>query len=236
MLKSLKVAAALAASIGVSLASASAQSSNNVLGSGGMMNLISASDVGSIMSELGVTTVLKPRPGGAPFIEASTPGGGRFLFHLVACQDEQQLIGCQSVFVTTALSNTGVAYDDLNNFNGNASVTTAVNVPSQQLIAFGRHILVIGGHSRDLFAATVALFLHDVGTFASARTSTNSVSFRSPRPPRSKIGEVQSVAIPEGPATVFGFGDISAEVAAAISNTNDVSFSVDYQPASSAEQ
>lgn len=230
MLKSLKVVAALAASMGVGLAPAAAQSSNNLYGETGMMGLISASDVSSIMSEFGVTTVFKPRPGGAPYIEASTPGGGRFMFHLVACQDEAQLIGCQSVFVTTALSNTGVAYDDLNNFNGNASVTTAVNVPNQQLIAFGRHILIVGGHSRDLFAATVALFLHDVGSFASARAGTSSVSFKASKAPRSKISGVQSIAVPEGPATVFGMVDISAEVASAIANTNDVSFSVSYQP------
>lgn len=229
MLKFLKVVAAVAAAIGVDLASASAQSTNKLYGGTGVMSLISASDVTSIMSELGVTTMVKPRPGSAPYIEASTPDGGRFLFHLVACQDEAQLIGCQSVFVTTYLSNTGVAYDDLNAFNGNASVTTAVNVPSQQLVALGRHILVVGGHSRDLFAATVALFLHDVRTFASTRAQTNSVSFKTPRPLRSKIGEVQSVAIPEGPAMIFGRSDFSAEIATAIANTDDVDFSVVYQ-------
>ncbi|MGE0408841.1 MAG: hypothetical protein AB7P23_06210 [Amphiplicatus sp.] len=231
MLKSGNIFAVLAAIVGLGAAPAAGQApSGNSLSGGGMMSSISAGDIVSMMTDFGVSTKLAtPSSGGAPLVVATTSGGAMFLFHLIACQNEAQATGCQSALVTAALPSAGVTYDDLNNFNGAAAVTTAVNLPSQQAILFGRHIIVAGGHSRNLFASTVALFLNDVGEFARSRLGATSVGYSKGMAQKSKIGALQSPA-PAAPK-VFGLEDISAEISAAIANTNDVDFAVTYKPA-----
>jgi hypothetical protein len=231
--KFIAVAAALAAFCGAGAAPAAAQQTSNGMlsgGSGTIMSLISASDVASMMTELGVTTELKAAADGSPYLLAAAGGGGRFVFRFFGCESAVQATGCRNTIVTAALPSAGVSYDDLNNFNGASVVTTAVNIPEQQIIIFGRNIIILGGHSRDLFKGTVYLFLRDVDSFASSRSSAASVSFSKEAPARSKISGVQGGGAEKGPTEVFGVSDLQADISAAIANTNDIDFAVDYEP------
>lgn len=229
-MKSVMQAAALAAAALVSIAPANAQTSNSLTGSASVMDKISASDVASMMTELGVTSQMLPQEGGSPVMLATTPSGGRFLFHFRGCADAAQAVGCANTVVTAALPSAGYSYDDLNDFNGSAVVSTAVAVSPQQVIVLGRNIIVLGGHSRELFKGTVYLFLVDVQKFVDMKQTANSVAFRPSPEKASKIGRLSAEPSPAGAESAFGLSDLSAETSAAIANTRDVAFSIDYRP------
>ena len=228
MLKTI-IAAVFAVLGGAIAASAAAQETSNPTFSGApMMSLISASDVADMMTELGVSTQLTSADdGGAPFLVAQTPGGGRFLFRFLGCQDAALATGCRNTIVTAALPGLGKTYDDINDFNGNSVVTTAVNVPGEQMVLFGRNIIVLGGHSRELFKGTVFLFLNDVQQFSATQAAT-SVAFEAGPDESSKISGIGARSVSETPETFFGVTDISPEIAAAIANTRDTDFAVEY--------
>lgn len=229
-MKSVMQAAALAAAALVSFAPANAQTSNSLSGQGEIMGKVGASDVTSMMSELGVASQMLPLEGEAPVLLATTPSGGRFLFHFRGCENAAQASSCANVVVTAALPSAGYSYDDLNNFNGSAVVTTAVAVSPQQVVVLGRNIIVLGGHSRELFKGTVYLFLVDVQKFVDTKQTANSVAFRPSPEKASKIGRQSIEETPAGASVAFGLTDLSAETSAAIVNTRDVAFSIDYRP------
>jgi hypothetical protein len=222
--------AALATAAAAATAATAAPTSNTTLVQSPVMRQVSASDVTAMMSELGIASQLVANePGEPPLILSTTPGGGKFLFRFLGCDDVKGAAKCSNTVVTTAFAGTGVAFEDLNTFNGEAVVTTAVAVPSDQIIIFGRNIIVLGGHSQELFKGTIYLFLQDVANFSEKRAAAVSVGFARQKPPAPKIGA--STYIPAGPFTIFGVSDFSPEVAAAISNTKDVDFLVEYKPA-----
>lgn len=232
MSRLLSVAAAAAAILGAFAAPAGAQGTSNAMpgAANSVMNRISAPDVAAMMAEIGVAAQGIAAEG-TTIVIAETPGGGRFLFNFLACQDQAQALNCGNVLVMAALPAAGMTYEDLNAFNGNAVVTTGVYAPEQQIVLFGRNIIVYGGHSRDLFKSTIYFFLNDVSTFAqTAGGSASSVAF-APKASGSKISGVQSAPVSESSKAFFGLTDISQVVSTAIANTNDVSFKVDYTPA-----
>lgn len=222
------VSAAVAAGLGA--APAAAQTSNSMLATSGVMNRISASDVVSMMTDLGVHTQLTASEDGTPVLLASTDGGARFMFQFFGCDDQAKAVGCLNTIILAAAPSAGSTYDDLNAFNGRATVTTAVNLPEQQTILFGRNIIVAGGHSRDLFKATVYYFLRDVASFVNSRAGSASVAFEKPSRAVSKLTPPQAEAARRNPSEAFGITDYRAAVSTAIANTNDVDFSVNYAP------
>lgn len=231
--KFMTIAATLAALCGAAVAPALAQQTSNGMltaSEGSILSAVSIGDVESMMAELGVATERKAAGDGSPYLLAGTEGGGRFIFRFYGCQDAAQATGCRNTIVTAALPSAGVSYDDLNDFNGASVVTTAVNIPDQQIIVFGRNIIVLGGHSRTLFKGTVYLFLSDIDSFLSRRTGAASVAYKEKAPSRSKIDGLQSGVAAKGPAQVFGLTDLQADISAAIANTNDVNFGVNYTP------
>lgn len=229
-MKSVMQAAALAAAALVGFAPANAQTSNSLSGPAEVMGKVSAGDVASMMAELGVASQILPVEGEATMLLATTPSGGRFLFHFRGCENAAQASGCANTVVTAALPSAGYSYDDLNEFNGSAVVTTAVAVSPQQMIVLGRNIIVLGGHSRELFKGTVYLFLVDVQKFVDMKQTANSVAFRPSPEKAAKIGRLSAEPAPAGSISAFGLSDLSAETSAAIANTRDVAFSIDYRP------
>lgn len=221
-------AAALAAVAYASILPAGAQTSNSPLGQPQVMSKISASDVASMMTELSITSqMVTPEGSPTPYLLATTAGGGRFLFRFEGCEIPAAAKNCGSSVVTAALPSTGFTLEDVNGFNGRASVTTGVHVPEQRVVILGRHILVIGGHSRELFKGTVYLFLVDVQTFANQMQAANSVAFRLPPEKAAKIArEAASEAAPQSPH-IFGAGDMKAEVSMAIANSAGVDFLIE---------
>lgn len=226
-----RIMAALAGVLAAA-APAAAQTSNSVLSGAqpGVMALISATDISSMMNELGITTEMAAAPdGGTPFLVATVASGARFIFRPSACEDAANAVNCRNAIVSTAMPSSGATYDDLNNFNGTSIVTTAVNLPSEQMIVFGRNIVVVGGHSRDLFKGTVYLFLRDVQNYVDTHAGATLVAF-APTPERAtKIsGFGNSVVV--SPAGIFGISDFAPEVDAAIANGVSASFEIDYEP------
>lgn len=204
------------------VAPAALAQSNATLLPNAVMGKIGASDISAMMGELGVATELIAPPGSGPVVVATAPGGGKFVFHPMACEDTAKALRCSNVVVTTAFANTGLSYDDLNAFNGEAVVTAAVNVPQEQMVVLGRNIIVLGGHSRELFKTTVYLFLVDVEKFVARQGSAASVAFSQAPRPGSKIESMTAGG--KAASSAFGFSDLSAEVSAAISNTRGVRF------------
>lgn len=231
-MKPMRQAGAIVAALLVNFAFANAQTSNNLLASPQIMTQISASDVAAMMGELGITTQVRPQSdGGAPVLLASTPGGGKFLFHFFNCENVAEAGKCSNTIVTTAFPSAGLSYEQLNDFNRKSVVTTGVNIDEQKIIILARNIVVIGGHSRDLFKGTVYLFLRDVQNFVNSKNSgATSVGFTPSPQKTSKITGVKAAGASAGSEEAFGLPDISAEVAGAISNTNDVGFAIDYDP------
>lgn len=223
--------AALAAAALASFAPASAQTSNSLsVGTAEMMTRVSAGDVTAMMAELGVASELKAdSEGSPPYIVATVPGGGRFLFHFFNCDVVATAGNCAHTVVSTAFASAGVTYDEINDFNRNASVTTGVNIGEQQIIILARNIIVFGGHSRELFKGTVYLFLRDVQNFADRKPPAASVRF-SPAP--QNTSKIAGLAVREADGQApkaFGITDFTSDVAVAIANTSEVRFSVDYE-------
>lgn len=224
----LKGGAAALAVFAVGVSPAAAQTSNQLLSAPpSMLQQVGAGDVAAMMGELDVGTQLVATEGAAPILIAETPGGARFAFRFFGCDAPAEAEGCRNVIVTTAMSSAGATYDDLNRFNGEAVVTTAVNVPGEQMIIFGRNIIVLGGHSRDLFKGTVYLFLADVGKFQNDQSGVAAVSFS--RGPEATT-KITSLALAEDPAPggVFGLEDLSPDVTSAIANVRGVDFLLEY--------
>lgn len=222
--KWLNLAGALAAASCGFMGPAVAQTSNALPGARTIFDTISAGEVGTMMAEFGVATQLVAIPGvDVPVLLATTEGGGRFIFYFQGCDDPKTVARCAAVVVSTGLPAGGATYETLNDFNSSAAITTAVNVPGEKVVVLGRNILVAGGHSRELFQATVVLFLVDVSNFSKANAGVASVAFARPAEAGSKIS-----ARTDAPATAgaFGIADYSQLVAAAIDNTNDVDFLV----------
>ncbi len=221
--KSLNLAVALAACGAASATSAAGQTANSFAPPDVIMQTVSAGDVAAMMAEIGVSTQPVKVDGLAePILLAQTQAGARFLFYFFGCADPVQAAGCNSTVVSTGLPMPGVPYDAINDFNGEANVTVAVSVPSEQLIMFGRNILVAGGHSKDLFRATIYLFLTDVSSFAKKNAGVTSVAFSKGGRGDSKIG---ARIEPAPQARPFGVSDLAPTVAAAIENTGEVDFS-----------
>lgn len=226
--KSLKFAAAMAACASLWATSGVAQGgagTANTFGSASaVMQSVSAADVAAMMTEMGISTQLVRADGVAePIMLAETRGGARFLFYFISCKTPAQAAGCDGAVVSTAVPSAGLSYEALNAFNGEASVTVAVNVPGEKMVMFGRNIIVAGGHGRELFQATVYLFLTDVSAFVKKNSGVASVSFAQPPAAGSKIAPAAS----HRSVRAFGLDDLSSLVAAAIANTGVADFAAD---------
>ncbi len=197
-----------------------AQSASNALPfSSGVMKSISAEDTISMLADLEIAGEVRGDGIDQPFVVATTPGGAQFFIRLISCDDPVSLAGCASIVVNTAFSNAGATYDELNAFNGISSVTTAINSASDQLLIFGRHIVIYGGMTRDNIELVIALFLNDMQTFAENRNaSVTSVSMiPDGGPKRSKI---DGLTVNHGlrSKSVLVSEDLVAETGAAVVN------------------
>lgn len=223
MRKILKLAGAAAALSGAAFAQ------NNALPSkAGLLETVSATEVSSMLGEFGFATELRTANGAAsPSLVATTDGGAKFLVGFFDCADAARPAGCKQVMVSTAQASGGVEFDDLNAFNGQSSVTTAVYEPSNQILIFGRNIFAPGGIGRDNFKLQVALFLNDMQGFVEQRRAgaKKSVSWMKTPDLKSKIDSVAAsdAVAPEARRLMIS-ADGSAEVEIAINNSFDVSF------------
>jgi hypothetical protein len=217
----LAMAAAAAAFSGAAFAQNTALSPK-----AGLLESVSATDVAGMLAEFGFKTELRTASGAAsPSLVVTTDGGAKFLIGFFDCADAAKPAGCKQVMVSTAQASGGVDFDDLNSFNGQSSVTTAVYEPSNQILIFGRNVFAPGGIGRDNFKLQVALFLNDMQGFVeSRRAGAKSVSMLKTPDLKSKIDSVAGGEVASEARRLMISADGSAEVEIAINNSFDVSF------------
>lgn len=164
---------------GICMPTAMAQLPQNTLPSTGttVFEEINGNQVVAMLVGIGVQAQInQPSDGGIPNVIAQSPSGGRFYVDLVACDDDAQMLGCNSMLMRAAMSNAGVSYEDLNRFNSEAVVATAINIAQRNLIFFGRHSIVAGGVRTSQMQIQTALFLNDMDTYVAGQGSSTSVS------------------------------------------------------------
>lgn len=222
MRKTLKLLAASAALLATPMIAISAHAQQ----SGALAEQIGAVEVSAMLQELGIATQKHTDTvGGSPSLVATTSGGAKFLIGFFECADTATPSGCKQIMVTTAQASGGIAFEDLNMFNGQASVTTVVYEPTNQILIFGRNIFMPGGIGRENFKLQIALFLSDMQTFVEGRrTGAKSVAFSKQPELKSKITSI--AADESAPVKAFSISaDRSAEVEIAIANTVDLDYS-----------
>lgn len=223
-----KMTVVAACTFGVCVAPATAQSTSNsqLLGSG-VMSKFSASDVTSMLSDFEIETALADYDSGElATMVAQTPGGARFLISLMVCDNLATATGCQRAMIFTATSNSGFAYEDLNEFNLGSDVAKAMNLASQNIVMFGVPIYSGGGIGRENFKLLTALFLNDMQNFNDAQAAAASeVSFGNSPKPAGKldnIGSARQSAPREIP--LYSAAMTQHAVSAAVANTWNVEF------------
>lgn len=218
MHKTLKLLAAVAA-LGVSPAMAQS--------GGGVLDSVGAQEVGAMLQEYGIASELRQAQGAGPSLVATTSGGAKFLIGFFECADAAKAAGCKQVMISTAQASGGVAFEDLNSFNGQSSVTTVVYEPSNQILIFGRNVFMPGGVGRENFKLQIALFLSDMQKFVEGRRAgAKSVAFNETPLLKSKISSITAGGESVSPVQAIGF-DPEAEVEVAIANSMDVDFRIE---------
>ena len=192
-----------------------------------LSDTIGTAEVSAMLTEYGISSEVKATAnGGSPSLIATTAGGAKFLIGFFDCADAAKPAGCKQVMISTAQASGGVEFEDLNNFNGQSSVTTVVYEPSNQILIFGRNIFLPGGVGRDNFKLQVALFLGDMQNFVEGRrANTKSVSFSARPDLSSKIDSITADSATPSPTLSISH-DRSAEVEMAIGNSLDADFRV----------
>ena len=230
----LAMGGALALCVSGAVSAASAQGSPNAAK---RYEVISAGEISSLLQEFDIPSQLRAsnQPGNAPVLQATTPGGAKFLVGFFQCADAASASGCLQIMISTAQPSAGATYDDLNLFNGLSSVTTVVYEPSNQILIFGRNVFMPGGVGHENMKLNFALFLEDMSKFAATQAgSTASVSFGVTPWTRGKIDSFG--ADPDDASTTAAFAarrmliskDASLEVEMAIANSTGVDYAVDY--------
>ena len=127
--------------------------------------------------------------------------------------------------VSTAQAASGIGFEDINNFNGHSSVTTAVYEPSNQLLLFGRNIFAPGGIGRDNFKLQIQLFLSDMQTFIETRrVGAKSVAFSKTPDVKSKLSSITSEDAAPSARSLIVSDSGATDVEIAIANSLDVDF------------
>lgn len=184
---------------------------------GAIMNKVSISDVQAMMTEMELSSAVVTVPGGGKVLLLTTPGGAKFGFSFLGCDDQANSVSCANTIVTAGIAAGAVTLDTINKFNGGSVVTTAIMIPEENIIIFGRNIVVLGGHARELFKGTVYLFLRDIQNFVdSSEASAKTVS--------AQKGESVQVG---RDAVIAGKKDYSLEVTTAIDNVRGVTFAIE---------
>ncbi len=233
----LKAAFAVTASLASIVAGAEAQVTANsqllapaASETGGLVEKASASDIREFLEPLGI--------GIAPFDDgddtaytmmATTETGGQFLVTLFTCEDASTGDACEGLTSYAGFSNAGLAYDDLNRFNTQATVSKAINVEAQNAVIFGVQQYLAGGVSADNMQYVIVLFLNDLDNFMQAEANNATAVSHSAPAGESKPAKTDNDLT--GAATMrtgaFGAYSLRGAVASAINNTSGVSFAVD---------
>lgn len=184
------------------------------------------SDVSSMLGEFNISVALQPYNGdGTGSLIARTEGGAMFVVTMMQCSDPAAATGCTQAVIYTGMSNSGVAYDDLNTFHTNANVTRAVNIPDQQMIVFGAPIFTQGGIGREHFQLLTALFLNDMQQYVDGQTvGGTSVSLEVQPRDGGKADNITAESSTSLASSQLKSASLPHALKAAVSNTQHVDF------------
>lgn len=190
MKKMVNFLTALAVGAAFVLSQSSAQSTSNsqLLSQNRIFNKINAIDVANILSEFEITSQLMPaEEGGQPALFAQSATGPRFIVTFLNC-DQPQAVSCNDFAIFTAMSSSGLTFDDINEFNAVSDAARAYFDQQNQLIIFDTHVVVLGGAGRDNIALNIALYFTNLNNYFANRSATaSSVSFSDTVSSSSKI-------------------------------------------------
>lgn len=170
-------------STGLMQGGAHAQTSNSlplapsVKGTGTVLTRVSVDQLAALLTASKFTVLVNQASDGRKFLRVQTTGGANFFVDLLQCEDRLAATGCGGVLLRAGMSNSGVTYDDLNNFNRSSSVASGFNLPELNLIGFTRLAIVSGGIQAENLQLQIALFLLDMDMYVTNRNAATSVSF-----------------------------------------------------------
>lgn len=227
----LKLLAGVTAAGLAALTGATAQQiSNPQLQTTAVSEKLSVADITAILANKAITTQKIPYEGNeTATLLATTEGGGKFLVTLFACEDPLEGLNCEGAATYVAFSNAGLAYDDINAFNTEASVAKAVNVAAQNLIIFGVQRFYSGGVTRANVEYETLLFLNDMQKFFNDReTAGTAVSLKDDLSAGGAKTENIVAGESSGLNAIRAAGAMApaAALAVAIHNTKGVSFAI----------
>lgn len=203
---------------------AAQSASNNLPVANPIIKEIDVDQAQALLTKLNFSVVRLPDQGdGMPSFAATTDGGAQFLVSLFSCENETEGAGCKAVALYTAQSNAGLAYDDINEFNGVARVTKAVNVSADKMVVFGLQRFLQGGIGERNLVFEIALFLTDMQDYTDLRAERVSVNYRRLSEGSMKTDNLLSSAH-AGPNDLLEGISVSAAVGAAINNTRHSTF------------
>lgn len=230
----LKLKAVFTAAAAIIATSAQAQPPANAqLLAPAPVEVVSAADITGVLEPLNITVLpFDEGDDSAHTIIATAESGGQFLITLFGCADPVVGTGCEGISSYAGFSNAGLAYEDLNRFNRESTVSKAINVTGQNAVIFGVQQFLKGGVTRDNIQFTIALFLSDLDKYLeSAANNQTSVSLTTGD--TDQAGSKSVNLFSESRATqsaVFGLYSIDGAIASAINNTGDVRFGAPSQP------
>lgn len=230
----LNLKAALAAAAVIFATSAQAQPAGNAqLLAPTTIEAASMDDIAAILAPMRVSVTSMDDGDAATFtMIATAESGGQFLVTLFGCADPGVGSNCQGVSTYAGFSNAGLAYDDLNRYNLESSISKAINVADQNAVIFGVQQFLNGGVSLNNVQFVIALFLTDLDNYMGAGANgKTSVAWTENEadPAASKTGNVLQTRGAPSPAP-FGPYSVEGAIASAINNTSDVRFSPPSQP------
>lgn len=180
---------------------------------------MSAERFATLLSAMDTTT--EPGPArGEDFMTllATTAGGGQYLVVLFDCSNGDNDFDCAGARFSVALSNQGLTYDDINDFNRTAAIAKAVNVSDRNFVQFHHTSYFHGGVAAENTRYELTLFLSDVQRFMQRM-----------RGPAKNVAQTRNgTAIGNAPGKIDGFalrrpsenkGVIDAILGTAIVNT-----------------
>lgn len=210
----------------VTMPAAAQQGANTQLAAPTLLQNFGASDVSSMLAEFNITAALQPYSGdGTGSMIARTDGGAMFVITMMQCSDPAAATGCTQAVIYTGMSNSGVAYDDLNIFHTNSNVTRAVNIPDQQMIVFGTPIFAQGGIGREHFQLLTALFLNDMQQYIEGQIAAGtSVSLEGQPDKGGKTDNMTADSSEYLGSSQLKLASLPHALKAAVSNTQYVNF------------
>ena len=210
----------------LTMPAAAQQGTNTQLAAPALLQNFGASDVSSMLAEFNITSALQPYNGdGTGSMIARTDGGAMFIITMMQCSDPAAATGCTQAVVYTGMSNSGLAYDDLNTFHTNSNVTRAVNIPDQQMIVFGTPIFTQGGIGREHFQLLTALFLNDMQQYVQGQLAAGtSVSLEVQPHEGGKTDNMTADSSEHLESSQLKSASLPHALKAAVSNTQYVNF------------